>query len=232
MENKEISPALRAAIIDGDEVESARLAEVALQAGIDPIILVNESIQSALEQIGQQFQCGQLYLPELILAGDAAAASLKVLKPSLIKGGKGGASKGRVVIGTMQGDLHDIGKNVVGALLTANGFEVTDLGTDVTPKKFVETAQVENANIIAISSLLTTTLPFQQDVVRLLNDLGKRQNYFVIVGGGPVNAEWASKIGADGYGRDAQDAVVLCQALLDQEMKPPLKQPLSFGSLK
>jgi corrinoid protein of di/trimethylamine methyltransferase len=232
MEDKEISLALRAAVVDGDEVESARLAKVALEAGIDPLILVNESIQSALEQVGQQFQSGQLYLPELILAGDAAAASLNVLKPSLTKGGLGGMSKGKVVIGTIQGDLHDIGKNVVSALLTAHGFDVIDLGTDVSPKKFVESAQLENANIIAISSLLTTALPYHGDVVRLLSDTGKRQNYFVIVGGGPVNADWASKIGADGYGRDAQDAVVLCEALLDQEIKPPLKQPLCFGSLK
>lgn len=232
MDDKEISLALRAAVVDGDEVESARLAEVAIQAGIDPLLLVNTCIQSALEQVGQQFQSGQLYLPELILAGDAAAASLNVLKPWLTKGGVEGASKGKVVIGTIQGDLHDIGKNVVSALLTAHGFQVVDLGTDVSPKKFVETAELEKANIIAISSLLTTTLPYHGDVVRLLKDLGKRQNHFVIVGGGPVNPDWAGKIGADGYGRDAQDAVVLCQALIDQEMKPPLSQPLCFGTLK
>jgi len=232
MEDKDISLALRAAVVDGDEVESARLAEAGLQAGIDPLLLVNNCIQSALEQVGQQFQEGQLYLPELILAGDAAAAALNVLKPSLLKGGMGGTSKGKVVIGTIQGDLHDIGKNVVGALLTAHGFEVIDLGTDVSPKKFVETAEREEANFIAISSLLTTAMPYHEDVVRLLNDTGKRQNHFVIVGGGPVNVDWAAKIGADGYGRDAQDAVVLCEALLDLVVKPPLKEPLSFGSLK
>ena len=232
MVNNNLNLALRAAVVDGDELEAARLAEAALQAGIDPFSLVNDCIQSALEQVGQQFQSGQLYLPELILAGDAAAASLNVLKPWLTKGGVEGASKGKVVIGTIQGDLHDIGKNVVSALLTAHGFQVVDLGMDVSPKKFVETADVEKANIIAISSLLTTTLPYHGDVVRLLKDLGKRQNHFVIVGGGPVNPEWATKIEADGYGRDAQDAVNLCQALLDQDLKPPLQQPLCFGTLK
>jgi corrinoid protein of di/trimethylamine methyltransferase len=232
MDDNEIRLALRAAVVDGDDVESGRLAEVALKAGIDPLSLVNECIQPAMDQVGQQFQSGKLYLPELILAGDAAAASLIVLKPALTKGGVDGVSKGKVVIGTIQGDLHDIGKNVVSALLTAHGFQVIDLGTDVQPKKFVETAGLENADFIAISSLMTTTLPYYDDVIRLLVDMGKRQNHFVIVGGGPVNGDWAAKIGADGYGRDAHDAVVLCQALLDQGMKPPLARPICFGTLR
>jgi 5-methyltetrahydrofolate--homocysteine methyltransferase len=232
MDNRDLSLALHSAVMDGDELESARLAEAALQAGIDPLTLVNESVQPALEKIGQAFQSGELYLPELILAGDAATAALNVIKPRLAKGSIDEAGGGKVVIGTIQGDLHDIGKNVVGALLTAHGLQVIDLGTDVSPKKFVEGAEREDAKIIAISSLLTTALPYHQDVIRLLEDLGKRQNHFVIVGGGPVNPDWAAKIGADGYGRDARDAVELCQALLDQTMKPPLKGPLCIGSLK
>ena len=116
--------------------------------------------------------------------------------------------------------------------MTAHGFQVVDLGTDVTPKKYVEAAERRRPTIIAISSLLTTALPYHEDVVRLLQDLGRRQNHFVIVGGGPVSPQWATQIGADGYGRDAQDAVELCQALLETDQKPPLKQPLCFGTLK
>jgi corrinoid protein of di/trimethylamine methyltransferase len=232
METKDLGPALRAAVANGDDVESAKLAESALNAGIDPLTLVKDAIQPALEQVGQQFQAGDLYLPELILAGDAATAALNVIKPKLLARGDQSQEGGTVVIGTIQGDLHDIGKNVVGALLTANGFKVVDLGTDVSPKKFVESAGNEKAAIIAISSLLTTALPYYHDVVQLLKDLGRRQNHFVIVGGGPVNPEWAALVGADGYGRDAHDAVVLCQTLLKQGKKPPFEQPLCFGTLK
>ena len=141
-------------------------------------------------------------------------------------------SRGKVVIGTIQGDLHDIGKNVVAALLSANGLEVVDLGTDVTPRKYVEAAKREGANIIAISTLLTTSLPFHREIVRLLQDTHTRQDYFVVVGGGPVNAEWAEKIGADGYGRDAHDAVKLCRYLSTEDLKPPLAKPIVIGSLQ
>ena len=231
MEDDKYISALLAAVTNGDDVEAARIAEAGLSAGLDPLMLVKDGIQPALERIGREFQCGQLFLPELILAGDAATAALDVVKPRLVSAA-GGAARGKVVIGTIQGDLHDIGKNVVGALLTAHGFQIVDLGTDVPPKKYVETAQSEKAAIIAISSLLTTALPYHEDVVRLLQDLGRRQNHFVIVGGGPVSPQWATQIGADGYGRDAQDAVALCQALLETDEKPPLKQPLCFGTLK
>jgi methylmalonyl-CoA mutase cobalamin-binding domain/chain len=232
MVDRELIDALKIAVIEGDDVKATHLAESAMQAKVEALFLVNECIQPALNQIGQQFQSGECYLPELILAGDAAMAVLQVLKSGLTGGTVLGATKGTVVIGTIQGDLHDIGKNVVSALLTANGFQVIDLGTDVSPKKFVETAEEKKAQIIAVSSLLTTTMPFHADVVRLLVDLGKRRDHFVIVGGGPVNAEWAAKINADGYGRDAQDAVQLCQALMEPDRKPPLSQPLCFGSLK
>ena len=171
-------------------------------------------------------------MPELILAGDAAASALAVLKPHLTAGAGGsGAGRGKVVIGTIQGDLHDIGKNVVAALLSANGMEVVDLGTDVTPRKYVEAAKREGANIIAISTLLTTSLPFHREVVRLLEDTHARQDYFVVVGGGPVNADWAEKIGADGYGRDAHDAVKLCRHLSTEDLKPPLAKPVVLGNL-
>jgi len=224
---------LRNAVAEGDDIEAAKAAEAGLAAGLSPLALVNESIQDALNEIGAKFEAGDIYLPELILAGDAAAAALAVLKPHLTSGQAGGVgSRGKVVIGTIQGDLHDIGKNVVAALLSANGMEVVDLGTDVTPRKYVDAAKREGANIIAISTLLTTSLPFHREVVRLLEDTHTRQNYFVVVGGGPVNAEWAAKIGADGYGRDAHDAVKLCRYLATEDLKPPLAKPIVLGSLE
>jgi len=232
MEEQNLGRALSIAVADGDEAEAARLAGAALAAGIDPIVLVKDYLQPALEQVGDRFQEGELFLPELVLAGDAAKAALDVIKPRLLAAGGAGEIANKVVIGTIQGDLHDIGKNVVGALLTAHSFQVVDLGTDVTPKQYVEAAEREGAQIIAISSLLTTSLPYHEDVIRLLCETGRRANHFVIVGGGPVNPEWATQIKADGYGRDARDAVLLCQTLVSQHAKPPLAQPLCFGALK
>lgn len=229
----ELTLRLRNAVAEGDDIEATKAAEAALAAGLSPMALVNESIQDALNEVGGKFEAGDLYLPELILAGDAAAAALAVLKPHLTAGQTGsGSGRGKVVIGTIQGDLHDIGKNVVGALLAANGMEVVDLGTDVTPRKYVDAAKREGADIIAISTLLTTSLPFHREIVRLLQDTHTRQDYFVVVGGGPVNAEWAEKIGADGYGRDAQDAVKLCRYLCTEDLKPPLAKPIVLGSLE
>ena len=184
---------LRNAVAEGDDIEAAEAAEAALAAGLSPMALVNESIQDALNEIGGKFEAGDLYLPELILAGDAAAAALAVLKPHLTAGQSGSASRGKVVIGTIQGDLHDIGKNVVAALLSANGIEVVDLGTDVTPRKYVDAAKREGATIIAISTLLTTSLPFHRELVRLLQDTHTPAELFRRRGGGPVNAEWAKR---------------------------------------
>jgi methylmalonyl-CoA mutase cobalamin-binding domain/chain len=232
MVDEDLGRTLAGAVTDGDETEAARLAEAALAAGMDPLALVKDYLQPALEQVGDRFQEGELFLPELVLAGDAATAALNVIKPRLLAAGGVAGTAPKVVIGTIQGDLHDIGKNVVGALLTAHSFQVVDLGTDVTPKEYVEAAAREQAQVIAISSLLTTSLPYHEDVIRLLCDTGRRGDHFVVVGGGPVNPDWAGKINADGYGRDARDAVLLCQALVSQDAKPPLAQPLCFGALK
>lgn len=229
----ELALRLRNAVAEGDDIEASRATEEALAAGMSPLALVNGSIQDALNEVGAKFEVGDLYLPELILAGDAAAAALAILKPHLSTGQTDSRmGRGKVVIGTIQGDLHDIGKNVVGALLSANGVEVVDLGTDVTPRKYIEAAKREGANIIAISTLLTTSLPFHREIVRLLQDMHMRNDYFVIVGGGPVNADWAEKIGADGYGRDAHDAVKLCRYLISEDVKPPLAKPITFGALQ
>ena len=187
----------RDAVVEGDEEASAAAAQAALDAGVDPQTLIKEAINAPMEKVGRDFQEGEIYLPELIMIGDAARAASDVIVPHISVEELGGAG-GTVVIGTIQGDMHDIGKNIVAAYLTASGFKVKDLGTDVSPKEYVRAAVNEKASIIAMSTLLSTTYPLFADVVRILVDSGQRDKFFVIVGGGPVTPGWAKDIGADG----------------------------------
>ncbi len=141
-------------------------------------------------------------------------------------------SRTTVVIGTLFGDNHDIGKNIVSAILAAHGFKVVDLGINVEPKTYVEAAAKEGANVIAASTLITTSLPYQRQIAQLLVDSGQREDFFFIVGGGPVTPEWAQEIGADGYGRDANDAAAVCRKLVESGAKPPLEKAIIEGALK
>jgi methylmalonyl-CoA mutase cobalamin-binding domain/chain len=140
------------------------------------------------------------------------------------------ASLGKIVLGTVVGDIHDIGKNLVGAVLASSGFEIYDLGVNVSPLDFVKKAQEVKAAIIAMSSLLTTSLPYQKDVVAYLNDMGLRNQYYVIVGGGPVTPEWAVELKADGYARLATEATEMCRQLMTSNKKPPLDSPIIIGA--
>jgi len=223
---------LKKALIDGEEDDASRIAKEALEAGIDPLELIRAAIQPAMDQVGQSYDCGYIYLPELIRTGDAGKAALDHIIPRLSGEDASVARAGTVVIGTMFGDNHDIGKNVVGALLVANGFKVVDLGINAPPTKFLEAANKEGADIIAASTLITTALPYQREIVQLLKDSGRREKHFVIVGGGPVTPEWAKQIGADGYGRDAKDAVEACLRLVDGAHQAPLPEPVVVGALK
>jgi len=220
------------AIIDGDETAARIRTEEALAASLDPSLALQKGVQSGLNRVGEMFETGECYLPELIMAGDAAKAAIAVLMPHISAADQDAARRGKVVIGSTAGDMHDIGKNIVSALLSAQGFEVIDLGTDVPSKKFVDAAQKNGADIIAVSTLLTTSLAYTRELIRLLNDTHLRERYFVIVGGGPVTPEWVKSIGADGYGRDANNAVTLCSQLLNGGQRPPLKEPLSIGALR
>jgi methanogenic corrinoid protein MtbC1 len=228
----EILENLCQAVLDGDEAEAIELTELAMAGGANPQTILEQAIQKALARIGEQFDTGECYLPDLILAGDAAKAATTILIPHLAASEGASASRGGVILGSSQGDLHDIGKNIVSALLAAGGMEVTDLGVDVPAKRFLEVAREEKAGVIAMSSLLTTSMPFQEEVVRLLEDAGERGQFFVIVGGGPVTPEWAAQVGADGYGREAPDAVTLCRELLSLEGGPPLENPICIGALR
>jgi methylmalonyl-CoA mutase cobalamin-binding domain/chain len=231
MEHEELIKRLSEAVAEGEEDEAAEFAGQAVAAEIAPMVLVKKAIQPAMEIVGKRFEEGDAYLPELILAGDAARAALDKIIPQ-ISGEEEAAEQGTVVIGTLFGDNHDIGKNIVSAILAAHGFKIVDLGINVSPKDYVAAAEKENANIIAASTLITTSLPYQRQIVQLLTDMGKRDQYYFIVGGGPVTPEWAQEIGADGYGRDANDAAAVCRKLLEGDVEPPLQEAIIEGALK
>ena len=231
MTNQELIDTLRKAIADGDEEQSALKARAAIEAGVDPSTLIKQAINEPMEQVGKSFQDGDIFLPELIMIGDAARAASDVIVPHISVDDLDASAGGKVVIGTIQGDMHDIGKNIVAAYLMATGFKVKDLGTDVTPKDFVRAAIDEKADVVAISTLLSTTQPLFANIVKTLVDAGQRENFYVIVGGGPVTPEWAAEIGADGYGRDAGDAAELTRQVMNTGKKPPFDKPLVLGAL-
>jgi methanogenic corrinoid protein MtbC1 len=218
---EEILQSLRDAIVECDADQAVRAAREALAAGIPALEAIQHGAARGLDVIGERFSTGEAYLPELILAGDAMKAVLDELAKALADENAGTSTTlGKVVIGTVSGDLHDIGKNIVGALLAVNGFQVYDIGIDVEPRVFVKKAEEFGANIIGSSTLLTTSMPYQQDVVQYLVDSGLRSKYYYVIGGGPVTADWARKIGADGHGYTATDAVEVCKRLVKSGQTP------------
>jgi len=216
MEMSEFYEKLYDLMLDGEEDEAGELAEQAIEEGTEPIAIVNEALVPILNDFGDKFSKLELFLPDLIMAADVATVVKDVVRDHLTMTGNTGSTMGKVVIGTMQGDVHDIGKNIVATLLEVNGYEVFDLGNDVAPYAFIETAKRENCDIIALSSLLTTSMPYMPDLIQTLDGLGIRDKFKVIVGGGPVSAEWAEKIGADGYSNDANEAVKLCNKIMEE----------------
>lgn len=232
MDNQKYIEELRQVIIAGDDEVASTVAQVAIDAGINPQELIKEAINKPMEEVGRNFQAGDIFLPELIMIGDAARAASDIIVPNISVDEAESSMFGTVVIGTIQGDMHDIGKNIVAAYLTASGFKIKDLGTDVPPKEFIRAAEEEKASVIAISTLLSTTQPLFANMLKTLVDSGKREKFYVIVGGGPVTPEWAADIGADGYGRDAADAADLTRQILEKGITPPLSEPLVIGALK
>lgn len=168
----------------------------------------------ALTEIGDQFQNGAIFLPELMMAGKAAEGASGFLNKAIVSRGEASASKGKILLGTVQGDIHDIGKNIVTTILRAHGFEVVDLGRDVAPSAFLDAAQRHAPDVIGMSSLMTTTRPLTKNTINLFNELGLREKYCFIVGGGCVTEDWGREIGADGYAPDAASAAALCKRLL------------------
>ena len=217
MSQEEILEKLSAAVQSFDADEAARAAKEAVDAGINPVTAIEKGLAIGLRIIGDKFEEGELWLPHLVLGAEAMEAAIKVLEEHMPKSELESTSKGTVVIGTVEGDIHDLGLRIVASMLRANGFTVYDLGCDTPSLNFVTKAKEVEADIIALSSLMTTTMPFMRDLVDALNSAGVRENYKVLVGGGPVTKEWASSIGADAYGKDAAEAVRVAKELLGKE---------------
>ena len=205
---------LQECMLDGDDELAVEITEKELEKGTDPLSIIQDCMVPILNDIGDQFARLELFLPDLVMAAEVATAVKEVISDKLVKAD--GIDAGKVVIGKIQGDVHDIGKNIVATLLEVNGYEVFDLGNDVAPQAFVDTARKEGADIIAMSSLLTTSMPFMEDVIKLLNGYNIRDQFSVIVGGGPVSAPWAESIGADGYSEDANEAIKLCAKIMEE----------------
>ena len=201
------------AILRGNAVTAAALAQGAVDQGADPGELVTRHMIPAMDEVGRRFECGEYFVPELLLSGRAMKAALKLVRPLLASGA--GEPAGRVVIGTVQGDLHDIGKNLVAALLEGGGFQVHDLGVDVSASRFVEAVKQKEPNVVALSALLTVTLPSMNTVMEALRRAGMRDRIRVMVGGAPVTRQYAEQIGADGYSDNAFGAVRLARSLME-----------------
>jgi len=211
--SKEIFEKAQAAIEKGDAETAAQLAKQGLAEGIDGIELINKGFIPAIDKVGDMFGEGQLFLPELIMSATAMQGVIDIINASLAKKGEK-QDRGKVVLGTVEGDLHDIGKTIVVSLLKANGFEVKDLGRDVPVDRFIAEAEAFEADVIGTSALLTTTMSVQKDLEEKLKEKGLKNKYKTIVGGAPVTERWAKRIGADAYAADATDGIRKIKELL------------------
>ena len=200
------------AVLTGDLKTAVEVTRTALEAGIDPQQLVTEQMIPAMDEVGRRFESNEYFVPELLIAARAMKGTLELIRPLLAE--RGVEPIGRVVIGTVKGDLHDIGKGLVAAMLEGGGFDVVDLGVDVSAEKFVAQARQSGANIIAVSALLTTTMTGMKSVVHAVQEAGLKDRCKVIVGGAPVTQHFADSIGADGYSSNAAGAVALARQLV------------------
>lgn len=212
-EQNQLLAELKTAILEYAEDQAEATTRRIIAAGIDPLRVMNRTIAEAARELGVKFESGEIFLPHLVMAGDAMARVAELLESALKPGSERRTGGKTVVIGTVQSDIHSIGKDIVAMLLKANGFKIVDLGVDVPSEQFVAQAKAESADIIALSSLLTTTMPFQREVIEILGQMGERDKYKVLIGGGPVTGGYAQEIGSDGYGRDALEAVETAKRL-------------------
>jgi corrinoid protein of di/trimethylamine methyltransferase len=217
MKPDEVLEQIRDALVDMDEPKVSLLIEEALTNGISPLDIIERGLRAGMEVVGARFEDGQEFLPGLVLAGKIMQDSFLVLKPRMQSNQQAGQTAGRVLIGTVAGDLHDIGKNIVKTMLEVNNFEVRDLGVDVRPERFIEAALEWQPDVIAMSSLISTAMPNQKTVIEELVKTGRRGGIKVIVGGAAVTPNWAQMIGADGYSDNAVDAVKVFRDLVAQQ---------------
>lgn len=212
--SEELFKEMTESIIEGDAERSAALAQRAIDEGMDPILAISSGFVPGVNHVGEQFACGNAFLPELVMSGEAMKAAVSVLEPEMIKRGTQREVLGTVVLATVEGDIHEIGKTLVGTMLSAAGFKVYDLGVDVSPDTIIGKALEVNADIIAMSALLTTTMVRQRQVTDDLQKEGLRSRFKIMVGGAPVTRDWVKSIAADGYSEDAIGAVAVAKQLM------------------
>ena len=203
---------LHDAILKGDAKTAKSVTEQAVKDGMEPLKLIQGYMMPAMREVGQRFERNEYFVPELLLSARAMKTALELLRPLLAKGGA--QPSGRVVVGTVKGDLHDIGKNLLAAMLEGDGFEVTDIGVNVTPEQFVMAVKQKQPQILALSALLTTTMPAMKDTIEALKKAGIRDQVKVLVGGAPITQKFADEIGADGYAESAAVAPTLARQML------------------
>lgn len=216
MSKEELLARMEKAIIEGNKEECETLAREALEKKMDLNGVIEKGYMPGIQKVGDLWEKGEYFLPELITSAECMKAAMIILQPEMEKSQIQTRSKGKVVIGTVQGDIHDIGKNLVASMISANGFEVYDLGADVQLEKFVEKAEEEGADFICLSALLTTTMLGQKKVVEIIKEKNLSDRIKVLVGGAPVNQKWADDIGADGYGENAMVAVKVAQKIIEE----------------
>ncbi|MDR2947691.1 MAG: corrinoid protein [Prevotella sp.] len=200
------------AVLKGNLPLAVESAQKAITENVDPQIIINDYMSKAMEEIGSRFESGQAFVPELLMSARAMKGALDLLKPLLANNSS--ASLGKVVIGTVKGDLHDIGKNLVASMLEGCGFDVINLGVDISSEKFVQAVKEHNANIVCLSALLTTTMNYMKEIVIALEKEGLRNNVKIMIGGAPISSEFANEINADGYSDNANSAVNLAKQLI------------------
>ena len=203
---------IQQATMDGRAPEVAKLTQQALGEVMSLDDIINEGFISAMSIIGEKFTKNEIFVPEMLIAARAMKAGLKVLEPLMLAGERN--YLGKIIIGTVKGDLHDIGKNLLGMMLQGGGYEVIDLGVDVTPDKFLAAVKEHQPQVVGLSALLTTTMPFMKETVKVLVEAGLREQVKILVGGAPISQQFADEIGADGYAADAGSAVELVKAVL------------------
>ena len=203
---------LHEAVIEGDWKAAAAMTRAAIAAGVAPLTIVTGYLVPAMDEVGRRFEREEYFVPEMLISARAMKAAMEIVRPLLAD--IGAEAAGRVVIGTVKGDLHDIGKNLVASMLEGGGFEVIDLGTDVEPERFIEAAVANKAQLVALSALLTVTMPSMKTTVDAFRAAGLREKVKVMVGGAPVTQQYADAIGADGYGQSAGAAVALARKLV------------------
>ena len=212
--SEELFKEMAQSIINGDEDIAVTLAQKAIKDGIDPLDAITKGYVMGVNQVGEAFARGEAYLPELVMAGEAMKSAITTLEPEMQKRGTQRQVLGKVVLATVEGDIHEIGKSLVGTMLSASGFQVYDLGVDVSAEKIITKAKEVDADIVAMSALLTTTMVKQKEVIDALDKEGMRKKIKVMVGGAPVTRDWVQKIEADGYSEDAIGAVAVAKQLV------------------